>query len=274
MAPATRFYWKAFVSFSVLFTFTAIALSGFVLYVAPPGRVANWAVWTLGSLEKADWQAVHTIFALLFLGAAIVHVFFNWRVILAYLRMRLATGVQRRRELAVAATLSTAILVGTLAGAPPFSNVMALGEELKNGWVAPETEAPVPHAELLPLAKLADTLRVPVQDLVKNLERAGVAASPESTLARLAVDRGETPVKMYAIAISGMQKLRPAVAEGGGYGQKTIAEVCRQIDVALPSALERLRTQGIAADGAENVKEVAQRHQRLPIEIVKVLAGE
>jgi hypothetical protein len=29
----------------------------------PPGRIANWSCWAFGALDKANWQAVHPIFA-------------------------------------------------------------------------------------------------------------------------------------------------------------------------------------------------------------------
>ena len=40
-ATTKKFHWKVFVSFYVVFSFVALALSGIVLYVAPPGRIAN-----------------------------------------------------------------------------------------------------------------------------------------------------------------------------------------------------------------------------------------
>ena len=41
-APA-RFQWRAFVTLFVTLSFLLIAVSGLVLYVAPPGRVAHWS---------------------------------------------------------------------------------------------------------------------------------------------------------------------------------------------------------------------------------------
>ena len=36
MSASTKFHWKVFVSFYVVFSFLALAVSGIVLYVAPP----------------------------------------------------------------------------------------------------------------------------------------------------------------------------------------------------------------------------------------------
>jgi hypothetical protein len=37
MSATRRFHWKVFVSFYVVFSFLALAASGIVLYIAPPG---------------------------------------------------------------------------------------------------------------------------------------------------------------------------------------------------------------------------------------------
>ena len=38
MSASSKFHWKVFVSFYVVFSFLALAVSGIVLYVAPPGE--------------------------------------------------------------------------------------------------------------------------------------------------------------------------------------------------------------------------------------------
>jgi hypothetical protein len=274
MASTRGFYWKVFTSFTLLFAFVAIALSGAVLYVAPPGRVANWSAWSLGALQKGDWQAVHTVFAFIFIVLAVTHLVFNWRVILAYLRMRIASGVRRRRELAASGLLATSVLAATLFSAPPFSTVMRVGDRLKNGWISADRDAPVPHAEILTLARLADTVRVPADVLVANLKRAGIDAAPDVTLADVAARRGATPAAVYALATSGIAKPRAGIAEGGGYGWKTIEQVATQLEVPVGAALMRLEAHGIPAKATDVVKEVASAHGRTPISVVKLLAGE
>jgi len=97
MPASTKFHWKVFVSFYVVFSFLALAVSGIVLYVAPPGRVANWSVWQLLLLSKAQWQAVHTIVALAFLVAAGFHIYFNWKVLVAYVKSKLQAGIRMKR---------------------------------------------------------------------------------------------------------------------------------------------------------------------------------
>ncbi len=69
------FYWRALVTFYIVLSFLVIAASGVVLFISPPGRVANWFQWSFGGLTKANWQAVHTVFTFLFVTAAAVHIY-------------------------------------------------------------------------------------------------------------------------------------------------------------------------------------------------------
>jgi hypothetical protein len=270
-----RFYWRAFVTFSIVFSFLVIAASGLVLYIAPPGRVANWSQWRFGLLQKADWQAVHTVFALLFLVAAAVHLYFNWRVIVAYVRTRLGQGIRRKWELAGACGLGFAVLALTLAGVPPFATVVSLGESAKASWSNPATEPPVPHAEAWTLAKFAETTKVPVERAMQNLETAGMAAkSPDMTIDAVAATYGVTPKDVYVKALGQAKAARAPLAEGGGYGMKTVQQVAEQLELPLETALQRLRGAGLAGAMADsNIRALANENGRKPFEIVQVIEG-
>ena len=269
------FYWRAFVTFYIVLSFLVLAASGIVLYVAPPGRIANWSYWSLGALSKAQWQAVHTIFSFLFVVAGAVHIYFNWRVILGYIRSKLGEGMKRRNELLAAAGVGVAIVAATITGLPPFSSVVDFGEEVKNSWATPQSEPPVPHAEIWTLAKFAETTKVPVEQALANLREAGIAVPDvqNTTLLDLSRAHGLTPQQVYTKAMGQANAAKVPLAEGGGYGRKTVQQICDQLQVPVDQALGRLRSQGIEAGPADNMREVAQRHGKTPVEVVKVIQG-
>jgi hypothetical protein len=272
MQNSRRFRWRAFTSLYITLSFLVLASSGAVLFMAPPGRVANWSRWTLGALDKAGWQAVHTVFALLFLVAGSFHLFFNWRVLLSYLRARLAEGARVKRELLAAGGLATAVLALTISGAPPFATVMALGESAKNGWVPPEAEPPLPHAELMTLEKLAAATALPLEAVLRNLEASGIdGAAPGITLAAIASRAGLTPQQVYV-------KLRGSNAPagqttGGGYGRRTVGEICRQLGVPVEEGLRRLRRAGIEANEGDTMRALAERAGKNPHDLAQLLSG-
>ena len=270
-APA-RFQWRAFVTLFVTLSFVLLAASGIVLYVAPPGRVAHWSLWTIGRLDKEAWQGVHTVFAFLFVVAGAFHLYFNWRIFWSYLRSRLVAGIRMKRELALAASLVVAIGVLTVAGLPPFGTVMDLGERVRQGWSVEGSEPPVPHAEILTLERLAAITQMPLEGVLGNLERAGVeGATPRTTIAALASAHDLTPEQVW-LALKGKEEPTELPA-GGGYGRKTVGEVCAQLEVPAEEGLARLRRHGMEAMPETPMKALAERYDRRPHDVLRILAG-
>jgi hypothetical protein len=270
------FYWRAFVSFFMTFAAAMVAISGVVLYIAPPGRIANWSYWALGGLEKAQWQALHTIFAFLFVLMTIAHLYFNWRVIIGYLRTKIGQGIHRKWELATSSALVILIVVPTLTGTPPFSTVMTAGDRFKNSWATAATEPPAPHAETWTVEKFSDTMKVPVEQAAANLVKAGWTMTDASvTLLDLAKQRNVTPQAVYMAAMGEAKAPKRPLAEGGGYGQKTIGQLCEQAGLPVSVGMERLRTAGVdKASPDSNVRELALETGKTPIEIVRILEGQ
>jgi len=245
-----------------------------VLYVAPPGRIANWSVWRLLLLSKGQWQAVHTLVALLFLVAAGFHLYFNWKVLLAYLKSKLHAGVRMKRELLAASAAAALLLTATIAGMPPFSTVMTVGEEVKNSWSTTSSEPPLPHAELLTVEKLAETVKMPAETVIANLARRGVKVdSAQLTVQQIATQHNLTPQQVYQrIQPEGA---KPVVSQGapGGWGRMNVQQVCERYGVPLELGLERLADAGIAAAANTMIRELATAQGKTPIDIAKVIAG-
>jgi hypothetical protein len=277
MKPGRKdaFYWRVFVTFYVILSFVIIAASGLVLFISPPGRVANWSQWRFGALQKADWQAVHTVFTLFFLGAVAFHIYFNWRVILNYRRRKVGEGLHRGKEMGLAIVVGAAVLVLTIVGIPPFSTLVTFGEKVKNSWSDPATEPPVPHAELWTVAKFAETNKMTVDQAMGNLREAGMTApGTDVTLQSLATAYKVTPRQVYLKALRQTRAASVPVAEGSGFGRKTVAQLCEEANLPVETALERLRQAGFTAATAEsNMWQLATQVGRRPIEVAQIIQG-
>jgi hypothetical protein len=275
MPASTKFHWKVFVSFYVVFSFLALAVSGIVLYVAPPGRVANWSVWQLLFLTKAQWQAVHTIVALAFLVAGGFHVYFNWKVLVAYLKSKLQSGLRMKRELAAASLTGVAILAVSMTGVPPFGTVMDVGEEIKNSWSTSSSEPPVPHAELMTVEKLAETVKIPVAKALANLEAKGVkGAQPTMIVQQVADENGLTPQQVYQRIQSEDAKPTVSMAEGGGWGRMSVQQVCERYSIPVETGVARLQAAGFDVQAAAMIRDLASARGKTPIDIAKIVVGD
>jgi hypothetical protein len=275
MPASTKFHWKVFVSFYVVFSFLALAASGIVLYIAPPGRIANWSVWQLALLSKAQWQAVHTIVALAFLVAAGFHIYFNWKVLVAYVKSKLQAGIRMKRELAAASLTGAVILAVSITGVPPFGTVMDVGEEIKNSWSTSSSEPPIPHAELMTVAKLSETVKIPTEKALANLQRRGIrVARPAMTVQQIADENRLTPQQVYQRLQSDDAKPKVSLVEGGGWGRMNVQQVCERFSVPVGEGVARLQAAGIEATAATMVRDLATSRGKTPIDIAKIIVGE
>ncbi len=263
-----RFNWRAFISVATALSFVAMSVTGVVLFVTPPGRIAHWTGWRMLALTKDQWAAQHIWFSLVFMIAAVLHLCLNWRAFLSYFRTRIHRAFALRMEWALALLLCGIVGWATLAEVKPFSSLLTWSEAIKRSWETPAGQAPIPHAELLTLSELAEkTEGLDVESMVKNLLAAGIAvASPDVVLGDLARQAGRTPMQLHALATGQSDAPRPGGGRGanrqsqqGGYGigRLTLRQYCQQQSLDLEKTLRKLREKGFRAEPDMTVREIA-----------------
>jgi len=273
MARPAKFNKKAFVSFSILFVGIIITLTGIVLYFAPPGRVAHWVEWKFLGLTKEGWQAVHTIFAFLFVIAVGFHIYYNWVIFWSYIKSKVQRGIKMGRELAWASGLTVVILVLTIAQVPPFSTVMDFGEYLSDSWSNEQTEPPIPHAELLTLKEYCEKTDLSLEVVLQRLQKQGIKGVDSlKTVGEIAEINGITPAELGQ-KISG-KSASTNTGAGYGYGRMTIAQICQQLQIPESLAVERLKTAGINFQPEEILRDIAEKNDMKPIDLFKIIKGE
>ena len=106
-------------SLTVLLSFILLFITIIVLYIVPHGRVAYWADWRLWGLTKEQWGNIHINIGLLFLLSIFLHIYYNWKALLNYLK-------NKARQLTVLTWDFNAALVLTL--------IFAIGTYFKTIW--------------------------------------------------------------------------------------------------------------------------------------------
>jgi len=170
-----KFYWRSYVSFSLFLSFFVIVVSGIVLYIAPPGRIARWITWIMLGFDREQWVDLHTLFSYLFILLSVFHLFlFNWNLFFSYLRSRITGHLNRKKEIIFALATFSFIVVFTLAKLPPIYSVMDLGNKISSGWADRQGSPPVPHAEEMTINEISVTLFDADPDaVIKKLEELG-----------------------------------------------------------------------------------------------------
>ena len=77
---------KKITSLTMLLSMIVMTYTGIMLFITPPGRVANWANWELLGLSKTQYADIHSTFMVLFIIATILHIFYNWRPMTSYMK--------------------------------------------------------------------------------------------------------------------------------------------------------------------------------------------
>jgi len=279
------FAWRAMTSVLITVSFIILVLSGVMLFVSPPGRIANWTNWNILSLTKKDWIAVHVCFATLFLVVSIFHLAFNWRPLVSYFKDRLTRQFGFRWEWLVALVICGAVYAGTRLNVPPFSTLLTFNEQVKESWDNPRERAPIPHAELLTLSDLAQKVGVDMATVTNRLQARGITGCSADIVVQQLADKNRiSSQQLYELIVA--EPARNGVGRGqgqgegrgggagigGGMGFKTLTQFCADEGIPLTNALSRLQARGIMASSEQTLREIAVNNgYSRPYEILVIL---
>jgi hypothetical protein len=276
----SRFNFKTFTSFLLVLTFLTLTLSGVMLFLSPPGRVAHWTNWTLVGLGKEEWGALHILMAIVFLVGSLFHLLkFNWKIFFHYLK-RKRHGTQHRLEMFASIALFVLVLVGTLEQIPPFTSVIAFHEEIKGYWENESGSPPVPHMELMNINEIASSVGVSSREVIEKLNRQGFSVSSEDqTLQSIAAAGGLSPRDLYALLQQGDGSgptgsvIGGSLSPGRGLGRRTLAEIAKELEISTERVEQILQSRGLEANPDETLREIAERNAVGPHELLEILRG-
>ena len=263
----SKFKFRAFTALIVLWSFILENVTGIVLYIVPPGRIAHWTNWKLWGFTKEQWAALHTIFGYIFLIFAVIHIYYNWKPILNYIKRKVKTGLRMRMELTVSLILTVLVFVATAISIPPFSTVMDFGTKMKNSWEESNQEPFIPHAEEMSLDKLIEQIGISLEEAQLLLEEKGIKVENSGSLVKdIAKDFDTSPVAIYEI----LEKEPPQKKQSGrGYGWKTLENIAQDLSIPLEDIMAFLQSEGIDAQKDEVIRNVAEKNGMTPYELVE-----
>lgn len=252
-----------------------VLLTSVVLYIEPHGRVAYWADWKFLWLSKGEWDGIHITTGVLFLVAGCVHLYYNWRIILASMKNKASQLVFMTRPTVVALVLTLYVAVGTLLGVPPMQQVLDFSEYIKDGQGETLGSPPYGHAELSLLKKFAGYMGIGGAEAVSLLAAQGVEANGEQTLLEIAERNETSPQRIFEIIkkAAGGKVAMPATPPEG-LGKMRFDRICSQYGLDARAALQYLARQGlqgIASANETTLKNLARQTGHQPVEIYRML---
>ncbi|WP_320170927.1 DUF4405 domain-containing protein [Maridesulfovibrio sp.] len=263
-------------SLTSFFSIIVLTITSIVLYIVPHGRVAYWADWTLLGLSKDQWGDIHICTGVLFLAASILHIWLNWKPIIAYLRKKAGAANFSSPAFFISLAITLFVAVGALAGLPPMRQVLEFSSSIKMNGELKYGAPPYGHAELSSLAVFCKRTGLDVQKAAESLKNAGVKlASPGETIISIAGKAGITPKELHAIMLkdqpeaveaavpahepgSTMKSGSAGVTGGGsGIGRMSLEMYCSRNNLDLDTALGILREKGAVVDKSTTIREIA-----------------
>ncbi len=290
--------WRAMTSVLISLAFVTMLVSGVILLLSPPGRIANWSDWRMLGYTKHDWSDLHVWFAIVFVIAGLLHIVLNIRLLVSYFRNRLTRRVGFRLEWIVALAIAGVVFAGTRAGVPPFSTFLAFSERIKQSWEDPRSAAPMPHAELLTVQEFAEKAGIPLPTALERLSnRALEGVAPEIVVAELASRNDLSAQRLYEImrdapartgspgpghadekaaakGAAGGHRGGGGWGAGGGPGRMTLSEYCESRGLDVQDAQARLQAQGIKLTAGRTLREIASDNgYDRPFALIEIIEG-
>ena len=274
-AQKKTFQWRGWTTFLLAISFIVDTVSGIILYISPPGRIANWTNWAVWGLDKGQWEAIHTIFGYLLLIVVGLHLWYNWKMFMNFIWSKIRKALNLKWELVAATVVSLLVFLGTIWNIPPFSTTMNLGERFKESWEESEAEVPIVHAELMSLQEFTEKIKVPLEQAIDALKAKGYQVKDaQQTLGEIAEQHNTSPDKLYeAMKSEGVKPTVPKTIEGSGLGKKSIEAICAEKGLSLDEALLRLKENGIEAKASDTLKDIAGKHGKAPMDIYNIIEG-
>ncbi len=277
---------QAFTSLSSLVSFILLLLTAIILYIEPHGRVAYWIKWNLLGLQKDQWGNIHLFSGLLFLVVGVFHLYYNWKPLIRYLSGKIETGLRHKRELIISSLIFLWIIVSGIWALPPLVYMADLSEAIKSSWVtSAELEPPFGHAEQVSLKTFCKKQGIPLDQAMAELREAGFKVNtPAKTLGNIADSKGTSGMGVYAVikklepkpkAMKPGSVWTPGMVEeafaGTGVGRKSIGRIIKDYGLDDNTVYQRLKRSGIEARNDDNIKELADKHDSTPIQILTII---
>lgn len=132
------------------------------------------------------------MFGGLFIIAAIVHLYYNWKPFKKFFAERVKSRLQLKQEFVIAMVFSVVVVVKSVLHIPPVSWVFDLNEALKDRWVtSPELEPPFGHAEEVSLAGISRRMGLDLEKSVAASKRKGFHFNgPQDSLEKITTTNG------------------------------------------------------------------------------------
>jgi hypothetical protein len=250
-----------------------MSYTGFILFISPKGRVANWTNWELLGLNKTQYANLHATFMVLFFVFVCFHIYLNWSPLMSYFKNKARKFSLLTKEFIFAFLVNILFILGVLYNWTPFEQYLNFQENMKASWEKKVDKAPYGHAELSTIEEFATTTGTDASTIIEQLTSKNIkGVSLENTIEKIANENGKSPSELFEMM--NVKKKTSTLKEGGGYGRLSLKEACNQQNISLDKALLIIKEKGFEAKEDSGIREIADALHTTPIELLEMLKKE
>ncbi len=262
-------------SLTALISFLFILLTSTILYIVPQGRVAYWSDWHLMGLSKTEWGNIHINLGFLFILSILLHIYYNWKPILNYMKDRQKNLKIFTINFNAALIITLLAAVGTFFMVPPFSSIIAMGDKIKDNAALKYGEPPFGHAEEAPLNSLIKKMGLNFKESIAKLETSGIKIdAPDQVFLEIAKKHNMTSKEVYDIikpveSSSDKRKI-PAIPKPGT-GKKTFLQLCSDFQLNADEIIKDLELKGMVIEKDKSIIALASMNNKTSIQLYNMI---
>jgi hypothetical protein len=259
-------------SLTAMIAFIAMLITSIILYIVPQGRIAYWADWRLFGLTKEQWGDIHINMGVLLLLSICLHIYYNWKPILSYLKDKTKHIKVFTKEFNIALIIGILFVGGTLLMIPPFSWVLGVSGHIKDAAAVKYGEPPYGHAELSSVKTFSKKMGFDLNSGLAHLKKSGIQfESSEQSLKEIALANALSPQEIFLILkpqtkTMGKEKQMPD-SPSPGLGKRVIADLCQEYGLNLPMVLSGFAKNNMDVSATQTMREIAAAHNKSPVDI-------
>jgi ATP/maltotriose-dependent transcriptional regulator MalT len=252
-----------------------MAYTGIMLYIVPKGKVAYWSDWHLFGLSKTQYGDIHTTSMLTFLFFTLLHIYYNWKLIVSYLKDKTKKVSFTKAEFLTALGLNVLFVLGTLYMIQPFKAYLDLEDNIKGYWAKEYGEPPYGHAEETKLKMFCKKMGIDYTKASELLDKKGITYKANESLLNIAKENNTNPKAIFDIISkaqkSGTNKIDYSSIPSS-LGRRTLEELSNMGKINLEKTMNLLHKKGLKDISKEDrVKNIADELGMMPIDLYGII---
>ena len=270
-----KFSIKKLTSLTLGFSFLIMSYTGTMLYFVPKGKVAYWSDWHLFGLSKTQYGDIHTTSMLTFLFFASLHIYYNWKPIVSYLKDKNKKVSFSKAEFLSALGLNVLFVVGTLYMIQPFKSYLDLEDGIKAYWAKEYCEPPYGHAEETKFKTFCKKMGIDHTKATELLDKKSITFKDNESLLSIAKENQTSPKAIFDIIAKAQKSSIKSIDYSSipsSLGRRTLEELSTMGKINLEKTLQILHQKGLKSISKEDrIKNIADELGLMPIDIYGII---